>query len=114
MKIFNVTQHTVLAETAEMADTVVSRLKGLIGRRDIPSGHAMVITHCRSIHMFFMRFAIDVIFVDRKNTVVGLVENIQPFQVSPYFLRSAYVVELPPGAIRQSQTVKGDVLDLQQ
>lgn len=114
MKIFNRTKKAFLAETAEKADTAFSRIKGLLGRKEISSGYALIITHCRSIHMFFMRFAIDAVFVDRKDQVIGLVENIQPFQMSPYFFRSSYVIELPPGLIRKTGTQKGDQLDIQE
>ena len=108
MKIINYTKQTVLASDAILADTVFSRLKGLLGQAAINPGPAMIITQCRSIHMFFMKFSIDAVFVDKKNSVVGLVEGIRPFQMSPYFWRSSYVIEVPPGTIKQSQTEKGD------
>ncbi len=114
MKILNITQQTVLADAAQMADTALSRLKGLIGRVSISPGEAMVITHCRSIHMVFMRFAIDAVFVDRKNRVVGLVRHIKPFQISAYFWRSSYVIELPVGSIDRTCTSLGDTISLGQ
>src|SRR3989338_6279649 len=63
MRIINKTKNTVIAEQAAMADTVLSLLKGLLGRDSINPGEALIITQCRSIHMFFMKFGIDVIFV---------------------------------------------------
>ncbi len=114
MQIFNETKQTSLAEQAFLADTAFSRLKGLLGRDNIGSQEALVITQCRSIHMFFMRFAIDVVFIDRKNIVIGVVENIRPFQMSPYFFRASAAVELPVGKIQASRTKKGDLLKLVQ
>ena len=108
MKIINSTKQTILSENAQMADTPFSRIKGLLGRAALERGEALVITHCRSIHMFFMKFAIDAIFVDRKHRVVGIVENIKPFRMSPYFLFSSYVIEIPVGKIKESLTEKGD------
>ena len=106
----NQTQQTVLAGNASWADTVFSRLKGLLGRQSIGPDEALVITHCRSIHMFFMRFAIDVVFVDKKNIVVGCVRDMQPFQMSPYFIRSFAAIELPAGKIAASRTQTGDTI----
>ena len=77
----------------------MSRMKGLLGRTALGEGEALVITQCNSIHMFFMRFAIDVIFVDRAWTIVGLVRNIRPFAVSPIFWKAAAAIELPSGII---------------
>jgi len=100
----------VLAESAAKADTAFSRLKGLLGRESIGAQEALIITRCRSIHMFFMKFAIDALFVNKNNEVIGAVENIKPFQMSPYFLFSSYVIELPAGKIQESHTEKGDVV----
>lgn len=95
-----------------MADTVISRLVGLLNRTAIGPREGLVITHCRSIHMLFMRFAIDVIFVDKRNCVVGLVEDIRPFRFSPYFFRAHCAIEVSPGTIARSKTALGDVLEM--
>ena len=110
MKIVNQSNNNILAQNAQLADTVISRLVGLLNRARLNSGEGLVITQCRSIHMFFMRFAIDVVFVDKNNAVIGLVKNIKPFMMSPYFFRSSYVIELPPGTIDASQTRLGDIV----
>ncbi len=114
MKILNTTRQTVLVSQAEKADTPLSRLKGLLGRPSIGPEEGMIISDCRSIHMLFMRFAIDVLFVDRQHTVVGVVKNIKPFCISPYFFRSSYVVEMIPGRIDESQTEVGDHLVIEE
>ena len=108
MRIFNQTRNTVLAEKAVLADTVVSAAVGLLKHRSLPAGEGMMITPCSSIHMFFMKFAIDVVFIDRKNIVVGLVRNIQPFRISPYFWRARAAIEIPSGTIDKTKTQLGD------
>ena len=113
MRIINQTKKTIIAEEALWADTVISRLVGLLSRTSLSSNEALVITECRSIHMFFMRFSIDVIFVNKENKVVGLVKNIKPFQMSPYFIRAKKAIELPVGGIDSSRTEKGDVLSFE-
>lgn len=111
MKIFNKSKNTIIAENARLADTFKTRMKGLLGRRELPAGEALVITQCQSIHMFFMRFAIDAIFVDKQNRVVGLVEGIKPFRLSPVFFHAYCVIELKAGAIAATKTSFHDQLE---
>ena len=110
MKIINSTKNTTVCEQVELADSAWSRLVGLLGRDSLPDGHGLVITQCRSIHMFFMRFAIDVVFVDKDNKAIGIVKRIRPFGHSPYYFRASAAIELPAGGIDKSRTEKGDVL----
>ena len=112
MRILNATQKTVICENAEIARTIFLRMKGLLGRASIQDSQALIITRCKSIHMVFMKFPIDVIFVDSKRIVVGLVRNIQPFQFSPYFLKADYVIECAPGIIDRTRSSIGDVIEL--
>jgi uncharacterized membrane protein (UPF0127 family) len=65
--IANLTRNTTIASHVEIAQDPLSRMKGLLGKNDFPKGEALVITHCQSIHMFFMKFPIDVIFCDRQD-----------------------------------------------
>ena len=111
MKIFNKSKNTVIAQNVRVADTVWTRMKGLLGSERIAAGEALVITKCQSIHMLFMRFSIDAIFVDGQNRVVGLVEGIKPFRLSRIFFRSKYVIELAVGTIGTTKTSLGDQLE---
>ena len=110
MKIINKTRNTTISQQTELADTALSRLVGLLGRDNLPQGHGFIITQCRSIHMLFMRFTIDVIFVDKNNKVTGLVKRIKPYRMGPYFIRASYCIELPEGTIDETQTQIGDEL----
>ena len=89
-------------------------MTGLLNRQSLPKDEALVITRCQSIHMFFMRFAIDAIFVDKDNCVVGLVKGIKPFRLSPIFFRSSYVIEVPEGVIVQTETSPGDKIKIEE
>ena len=110
MKITNLTQKNLLASNTRIAGSFFSRLVGLIGRKSLGASEALVITRCQSIHMFFMRFPIDVVFIDEKNRVVGLVKNIKPFQMSPVFWKADRAVELPQDTISRLNTKIGDNL----
>lgn len=111
MKILNKSKNIIIADKVCLADTFRTRMVGLLGRNELLPGEALVITRCQSIHMFFMRFAIDAIFVDGQDRVVGLAEGIKPFRLSPIFFRSRYVVELKAGTIAVSKTSPGDQLE---
>lgn len=112
MQIINVTKTTVLATKVQIADTMLSRMVGLLNRNSLGQDEALVITKCKSIHMFFMRFPIDVIFVDRKNYIVGIVERIKPFRLSPTFFKASYAIELAEGMTQRSSSTVGDMLKI--
>ena len=111
--IINLTRNTVIASRIEIARNPWARIKGLLGRRDFPPKDALIITHCQSIHMFFMKFPIDVIFCDRQNKVIGLCEKLKPFCLSPIFFKASYAIELPTGTIAASKTQVGDQIALE-
>ena len=110
--INNLTRNTVIANTVDIARTSGQRMKGLLGVRNFPQGNALVITQCQSIHMFFMKFPIDVIFCDGQNKVVGICRCISPFCLSPIFYKASYAIELPIGSIDISKTQIGDQVSL--
>lgn len=82
----------------DIADTLIKRLVGLLGKPKNWQG-ALLITHCNSVHMVFMRFEIDAVFLDSENRVVRVIENLRPWRISPIVRESASVLELPSGAV---------------
>ena len=112
MKIFNATRKTFVAENAKIADTFLSRMIGLLNRTSLNDQEALIITQCQSIHMVFMKFPIDVIFINRSNQVVGLVRGIKPFTFSSLFFKANAAIELPIKTIEKSQTQLGDSLQI--
>jgi uncharacterized membrane protein (UPF0127 family) len=110
MRITNSTKNTILAKKAVIADTLFTRAKGLLGRSALEEGSALILKPCNSVHTFFMRFAIDVLFVDNKNRVIKTLSNLKPFRFSPLYYNAALVIELPTGTIQESATSTGDIL----
>lgn len=110
--IVNRTRQTVIAAQVKKADNPFLRMKGLLGKKFMPENYALVIIPCNSIHMFFMHFAIDVMFVDKKGIVVGLCEAIKPNALSPIFWESTCAIELPLGTIAKTQTCVGDQIQI--
>ncbi len=110
MKIINETKKIVLAENANLADTPFKRIKGLLGRKSLGKGEALIIKPCNSIHTFFMSFPIDVIFVDKKDKIVKTIFGLQPFRLGPIILKSAYVIELSAGIISPESAAVADTI----
>lgn len=112
MVIINVTRNTVLANKCAHARTFFARFMGLQFKRDLPAGAGLLITPCNSIHMFFMRFSIDAVFIDSNNEVVYIYEGIKPWRVSKIVRKVKSVLELPAGTVSMTGTALGDRLEL--
>jgi uncharacterized membrane protein (UPF0127 family) len=90
----------VVCETCKVADGPVSRLKGLLGKRRLGSGEGLLLRPANMVHTWFMRFAIDVVFVDGDLQVVGITHDAGPWSVTGR--RGARsVIELPAGECRR-------------
>jgi uncharacterized membrane protein (UPF0127 family) len=99
----------VVCQSCRPADTFLSRLRGLLGRRGLGEGEGLLIRPTSSIHTFFMRFTLDVAFLDRDGCVVKLVPGLRPWRMS--FARGARsALELPAGEIERRQLRVGDLL----
>lgn len=114
VRIRNLTREQVLAERCEVARSFLARGRGLIGRDTLAAGEGLLIRPCSSVHSFFMRFPIDVVFVDRHDRVVGLTEAMPPNRPYAGAWRARYVVELPSGTIAATGTRVGDVLHVEE
>ncbi|MCU0651423.1 MAG: DUF192 domain-containing protein [Candidatus Omnitrophica bacterium] len=113
MKIINQSKNTLLADKAVIACTPLARMRGLLGRAELKLGEALILKPCNSVHTFFMRFAIDVLFLDKNNRVNKIISVMKPFCISGIYLRSHSAIELPAGMIKSSLTTQGDTLLLE-
>jgi uncharacterized protein len=111
LQVTNVTRGTVLATRLEAAHTGPARRKGLLGRDGLAAGEGLWIAPCESVHTFFMRFPIDLVYMDRKLQIKKTRSAVGPWRLSTCF--SAYsILELPAGTIRTTQTERGDTLEI--
>jgi uncharacterized membrane protein (UPF0127 family) len=101
----------LLGGSIEVADSSSTRNRGLLGRDSLPEGEGLWITPCEAIHMFFMKFAIDVVFLDKNKRVVKIASRLKPWRVAGSF-RARSVLELPAGTAERSGTQVGDQLEL--
>jgi uncharacterized membrane protein (UPF0127 family) len=114
----NQTRGTVLADEVEHARSLWARFMGLMGRRSLVPGRALWLPGTNGIHMFFMRFPIDAVFLSRPDNdgarrVLSTHRRVRPWIGIVPFIRGAHgVLELPVGAIDASGTVRGDTINL--
>jgi len=113
IRIINLTKNQVLAEEVLLSTNFLKRLKGLLGYKSLEKNQAMILRPANSVHTFFMRFPIDVLFVDRNKIVVKIFRNMKPFKVTGVYLKSAFVIESSAGVIDSTQTAEGDCLQIQ-
>jgi uncharacterized membrane protein (UPF0127 family) len=112
VQVVNVTKGVLIAQQAELAVSLCQRLQGLLGRTGLSSDQALILKPCTSIHTFFMRFPIDVLFVDKNMRVIKIIQNILPNRLSPIVWASSMAIELPAGKIGQTDTHLGDLVEL--
>ena len=108
MRIHNVTRDTELANSARAARSYWPRLVGLLGRSSLKPGEALLIEPCSSVHTFFMRFTIDVVYLDSSHRVVKAVSALRPFRMSMGGKGAHAVIELPSGTIASTHLAVGD------
>lgn len=108
MKAFDCSSGKELARDLSVAATVFSRAKGLLGRQALAPGEGLLIKPCMGVHTFFMRFPIDVVFLDKKCRVIKTVHNLAPQRLTKVLLAAAGVIELPAGTLSASGTVVGN------
>jgi len=102
---------TVVAQPLEVASNFIARGLGLMGRQRLPENGGLLIHDCNGIHMMFMRFPIDAVFVDKANVVLKTYERLLPWVgIVPLVWRADKVAELPVGTIRRHTIKPGDQL----
>lgn len=101
---------TLLGHRVEVADTFWSRLRGLLGRRGLNDGEGLLIVPCKGVHMFGMRFPLDVLILDDDREVVATYSELSPWAMSGVHRDGRYALELPAGTIAETGTSEGDTL----
>jgi uncharacterized protein len=99
----------VLCERCEMPRGSFARMRGLLGRDGLEPGTGMLIDAAPSVHMFFMRFPIDVVFLDRDRRVVGVRHGLRPWRVAGA-RRAVAALELPAGAAAAAGVEEGNMV----
>lgn len=103
----------VVCERCEVAQSPVSRARGLLGRTGLSQGEGMLLKPTFSIHTFFMRFPIDVVFLDRDGAVVDVVRRLKPWRAATR-IRARAVLELAAGEADRVGVQVGEQLELEE
>jgi uncharacterized membrane protein (UPF0127 family) len=94
----------------EVAESALARMRGLMGRESLEPGHGMLINGTASIQMLFMRFPIDVVFLDRNKAIVGISHDVRPWRGVAGARGAGAALELPAGTAKAHDLHIGDVL----
>ncbi|MGB8645017.1 MAG: DUF192 domain-containing protein [Anaerolineae bacterium] len=108
--MINRTRQTVLVEQGWIADNLWSRMVGLLGRSGLEPGQGLLLKGEQAIHMFWMKFAIDVVYLDKQGRVLCAIDSLRPWRLGPYLRQASDVLELPAGTCNATQTRVGDEL----
>ncbi len=109
MRIANLTRATLVAEDAREARTFAERLVGLMGRPHLPPTAGLVLND-NWVHTFWMRFPLDLVYIDRTRRVVAVQDGVPPNRICRPFWSACAVIELNAGIARATQTRVGDQL----
>lgn len=110
MKVINKRTGEVILDNLVIADTFYKRFIGLMGQSELIQGTGIKIDPCNSIHCFFMRIPIDIIFVSKEHTVVKIIHDMKPWKVSPIIKGARYVIEANGLALLGKVEI-GDILE---
>lgn len=111
-RVENIDRNVVLADRVRMADTFLSRLVGLLRtpERDFQPGAGLWIEPSQGVHTWFMRYPIDLAYLDKELRVMALTGSMGPWRIGPVKFKCLVVLELPGGTLERTQIEVGDRL----
>lgn len=110
IRVVNQTRGTLLGSQVRMADDMPARVRGFLFRPPPAPGEGILLSPCRAVHMYGVRFSLDVVFISEQGRVVATYRDLGPWRRSSMHGSALHALELPAGTIRASETVVGDVL----
>ncbi|MCI2257073.1 DUF192 domain-containing protein [Domibacillus sp. PGB-M46] len=110
IKLLNLQTKQVIAKEVKVAYRFWSRFKGLMLTKNMPDNLALHISPCPSIHTFFMRYPIDVLYLNNRKEIVGTEESLVPGKIGKRFSKTESVIELPAGRIKDTSTTVGQTV----
>jgi uncharacterized membrane protein (UPF0127 family) len=115
MRALNRTRATILCERLQAAGGLAGQSRGLLGRDGLAAGSGMLFRSALPMmwmHMMFMRFPIDIVFLNRENKVIRICHDLRPWRFSPIVLGARIALELAAGAAARSSAAIGDTIEL--
>ncbi len=111
MIIYNSSKNILIADNVKVAKNFITRSIGLLSKKDINPNEALIIKPCNAVHTFFMKFNIDVLYIDKNNKVLSIFENISNSKILPINFKCAYVIELKAQNIKNKISIN-DIIEL--
>lgn len=108
--VYNRTKETFLAFRVKIADSILSRLIGLLGKKSLEPDSGVWIIPANAIHTIGMLFTFDLVLIDKDFKVVGVRELVRPFKITRPNFRAESVLEVPAHTVFKSRTEVGDQL----
>lgn len=99
MVILNTRNNLLIAENVKYANTLLSRTLGLMFIKEMKGMDGLLLDPCNSIHNFFVRFSLDVVFLNREFEVVKVIRGFKPWRMTRIYFKASKVLELPAGAL---------------
>ncbi len=112
MQLENRTNNLVILPNLSSAANLWQRTAGLLALPPLGVGEGLLLQPCTGIHTWFMRYPIDVIFLDKHGVVIKVVENLRPFRIAGPLLRARSIIEMAPGTLRRTPVTNGDRLTI--
>lgn len=110
LKLINKSKKNIIVENLFLADSIWSRTKGLMGKKDLAEEEGLLLVPCNSVHSMFMRFPIDLLFLDRELNIIRIIEKFKPWRATPMFRDCRQVVELKAGvALKKGVSVRDEL-----
>jgi len=110
LRVVNTGRNRELGTRIRLADDWLGRLRGMLARPAPTSGEGLLLTPCRSVHMYGMRFPLDIAFLDASCSIVAAYRSLPPGSRTRWHRKAVHALELPAGTLEDSGTVIGDVL----
>lgn len=110
-KIIN-KRNRIFIGKVRVADNFLTRLKGLLGRKPLSTFQGLLLKPCKQVHTIGMRYPLSIWYIDKELKVIKIVDNLQPYKISPYVKDSLLIIEFPSNWAQITGSREGDLLDV--
>ena len=111
MVILNTRNNLLIAKNVKYANTLLSRTLGLMFIKEMKGMDGLLLDPCNSIHNFFVRFSLDVVFLSKEFEVVKVIRGFKPWRITRIYFKASKVLELPAGTLIED-IKSGDKLEV--
>lgn len=108
--LYNVNKENLVLENVRLANGFLQKFKGLMGRKKLNKSEGLMLLNCNSIHTCFMKFPIDVIFLNIDHEVIAMRKEVRPWRMVNFIKKAYITVEMAAGTIEHKNIEVGDLL----